>query len=523
MGTDKSFIPADLDSVKNIGLNTWLPNYKSPLSWPELIDLEDGIKKILNHRIKTDTDVDHAILISYKIFIEYSNFIYGLIAIKRGLNFSSKNTYFHSIKKNGVPQNPIISFPKLKNKTSPIRKKYRVLKKLLLDNKLHLFNPFLKRYYVLTESRSNHTLEYLKEQKKGLIVSKSFYEIYDEKNVKPLEEPSKKVIEETSLLIVDDLNELLVAHYDLQFSESQKNYLREVTNDVLSNSLQVLKAVEIKLKNKKIKLYLGSNNSFMSRILSVVIRKNGGEVHGFSHGEPLVYNWDKISWMELSLNNYFYEYTPSLAQELKRAVENNYSFHNKAVIRSFDSSLFTEFYKSNVVQEKNTPSKKVMLIGNAYKETGISSVTAPYAIMQLQIEMEILSKLKELSITVMYKKHPGGYFSKTNLPFSGDDQISIIEQPFEMSIQDADVFIFYYTRTTTFGHALASKKKIIVIDMGVEVIPEEILNTLKKQCYFIRATLDAGNRYSIDKRELENCLHSKGKEAAFYKTYLKSE
>ncbi|MDB2495123.1 hypothetical protein N9X07_02930 [Flavobacteriaceae bacterium] len=519
----KQDIPSDLEGISKVDIEKWNENFNLPFKWSELIEIEDKAKSILNKHIKSNKEYYKIILISYKIFIEHSNFIYALLLSEKSASISKNNTYLYEIKNNGIPAKPIIDFPKLVDHSIGLKKKYRFLKRIILDNKFKLLNPFSKKSYLLTESRSYHTIEYLKKENKGIISPFSFFDIYNVKNLQNLSEKEKNEILALSSSIIHDLQGLSTRDYQLVFSKKQIEYLKSATFNVFSKSLITLNAVKKELNNKKIKLYLGSNNSFISRIISVAIRDNGGEIVGFSHGEPLIYDWDKTSWMELSLNDAYYEYTKPLADQLKKIHSSKFKFHNKVKIKSFNSDLFKKYY-NRIEEGKNCNSpQKVMLIGNAYKEARISSVTAPYGIMQLQIEMEIINKLKEVGSKIIYKKHPGGYFSTLEMPFSKDKTIKVVDAPFETSFKEADVLIFYYTRTTTFGHALASKKKIIVVDTGVEVFPTDVLNTLKKQCFFIKAEIDSKNRFSLIEKDLQDAINDDSKKDVYFEEYLSNK
>ena len=517
---NKKHSPSDIEGVKLKDLDEWFQDFNWPLNWNELIQIEDKVKNVLNKKIETEDKYYEIILISYKIFIEYSNFIYALLIIEKGnnLKFSKTNEYFYNIKENQVPQIPIISFPELKKSSTYLRKKYRTYKKILQDNKFNIFKPFLKKTYFFVESRSPHTINFLKKKKK-FISPISFFDIYDDSNVVELSDNDKNNLDEISRLIVEDLK-IVIKEYDISFTEKQNNYLRGVTYDVFYKSLQALNSVKVGLKKKRIELYMGSNNSFLSRIMSVAIRNNGGKIHGFSHGEPLIYNWDKISWMELSLNTNYYEYTEKLSEELKKVHAGNFQYRNQVKIESFNSDVFTKFHEQATNRSINDSCKKVMLIGNAYRETGMTSVTSPPGVIQLQIEMEIINKLKEIGYSVLYKKHPGGYFENRKLPFS--EYVEIIDAPFEATYQSADVLIFYYTRTTTFGYALSSDKHVVVIDSGIEEIKEETLKLIEKQCSYFKANYNNSNKFCIEEKKLKEALEIKKTNKVYYKEYLSS-
>ena len=159
-----------------------------------------------------------------------------------------------------------------------------------------------------------------------------------------------------------------------------------------------------------------------------------------------------------------------------------------------------------------------MLIGNAYRNTGMSSVTAPYGVVQLQIELEIISKLQELEYSVIYKKHPGGYYANKKLPFNND--VEVIESPFESIFHIADILFFYYTRTTTFGYALSSNKPIVVINSLNEEIEEESKELLQNQCSFLMANYNKNNRFYIDINQLRDVLNENKNNSDYFSKYL---
>ena len=71
-----SFIPLDIESIFSLGIEKWYNEFSFPIKWQEFLNIEDDIKKVLNNHIKKYEQVSDIIIINYKIFIEYSNFIF---------------------------------------------------------------------------------------------------------------------------------------------------------------------------------------------------------------------------------------------------------------------------------------------------------------------------------------------------------------------------------------------------------------------------------------------------------------
>jgi hypothetical protein len=200
--------------------------------------------------------------------------------------------------------------------------------------------------------------------------------------------------------------------------------------------------------------------------MSVAIRSAGGKVYGFTHGEPMIYDNDYKSWIDLSLNDYYFEYTDLLRDELKKVIKKYPPLNNNnCKIKSLKLSKFDNmFMQRDITSGKDF--KKVMLIGNAYKNFRLSSVTAMPLPLQLYTELTIIDKLKNLNYDVIYKAHPEGYFRNKEITFLPKD-VFLNKGRFEDQMNDVDVFCFYYTGSTTLYSALLSEKEIIYFDYKI--------------------------------------------------------
>ena len=466
--------PIDIESILEYGKDKWFEEFDWPISWQEFLDIEDSCKKVLNNHIDKYPEYADIILINYKVFIEYSNLIYALFVLKNSKYepmISKENTYFHRLFHNGVPDKPLINFPSLTSKKHII-----FLKKVKFFFTWNNIRTLFKKKYkkIFLESYNRLGLKFLTE--KGYNVKAiSFFDFYD-KHDRDIGEEEKNRLNDIISSIIDGIINI-GDDYQIQISDVQREFLHNTTFNLFSESFKVLKQVEKRMKHEKIELYIGANNNCFSRIMSVAIRRNGGKIYGFTHGEPMIYNWDKISWMELSLNDYYYEYTDLLKTELKKTTKEYPPLNNnECKIKSMELSGFDKMFNKNehVINKEN---KKVMLIGNFFREQSYSAVTAIFAPLQLFTELSIIMDLKNDGYEVIYKIHPEHPdLSKVIMAFP--DNVEIESERFEKVIDSVDAFVFYYTGTSTFGPALLSKKRVIYMNKNISNITELLLTKL---------------------------------------------
>jgi hypothetical protein len=502
----KNYTPIDIESILGYGIDRWYEEFDWPISWQEFLDIENKCKKVLNDHIEKYPDFADLILINYKVFIEYSNLIYALYVLKNIKNeplISKGNPYFYNLFHNGLPDKPIINFPNLDKEHSILKKYIRFLKLFLKDNKFHFPKFFSPKKYIFKESRSGNTLKYLQRNYLGSIYSLSFFDIYEKGLDVEMDGNQKNKLLLLVSSIANGINDV-AKDYRLKLTDMQRSFLKKTTRELFTKSYMALVNIQAGLKNKKYELFIGANNCHFSRIVSVAIRNAGGHIHGFTHGEPIVYDWDKISWMELSLNDYFYEYNEYVANRQREVNRNNLQFRNQSCqIKSINLPQYENFFSLKTHSNKRL--KKIMLIGNFFLDYGYSEVGAPFSVIQLYIEQTLIRELQSIDCDVIYKIHPENIIMQEHAKsFFVDTEISA--KRFEDVSDIPDAFLFYYTRTTVFGQALATEKPIIVVDAGWESIENDLDVLLKKRCQFVSSNFNNKNALEIDKDELVKAL-----------------
>jgi len=482
--------PIDIESVLSIGVKNWYESFEWPISWGNFIEIENKVKSILDNQIKTNPEFADIIVVNYKLYIEFTNYFTALllkVTVGEKAKYSDNNTYYKSVFEEGIPL-PFVKFPKIDSHKKTIKSRLRKLKKYLEDNKFSVPKVWKPSVYIFNESRSNLTLEHLRNKYIGRFYPLSFFDYYKANDVKQIDDITSNKINILVKIISEDLYKCIEL-MGVVLTVHQKEFVFNHIFDLYTKTYKTLQVVKKNIGNKKIKLFIGSNNNYFSRIISVAIRNNGGEIHGFKHGEPINYEYDLVSWLDLSLSDYFYEPTDRNSEMLKNIAKKFPPLNaNECTIKSMKNNRYDTILNNLKIQTKDYIST-VMIIGNCFRHTSFSSATAVFPTMQLYIELYIINKLKSQGYKVIYKMHPENL--DTRIGFVKDfsvfkalfpDDVEINSDSFESSEQEVDAYAFYYTATSTFLTAMASKKSILLFDIKLREYPKEMLDILTSRC-----------------------------------------
>ena len=519
----------DITSILKDDILTMSKKNVTPVSWSEFINIESEVKILLNSIINENINnkpISDLLLINYKVFIELSNLIFNQIAICQSnldVVYDSESIYYKGFDQQGIPGRSIINSvdivkPKLKKR---IKNKLKWIKLFLKLNKLTDIFYFSKIDYMLFESDSQYTLEHLKNRN-SLKIPINLTQIINRK------EGKRKVSEEDmnysnflTKLIKNRFNELLTK-YHIDQSDEMSIYIERFLKAVFENSLFYSGIFDEYLKNKKpLNLFIGSNNNMLLRSFSVLVRKYGGRVSAFTHGEPLVYDWDKITWMELTLADEYFDYTPGLSNSLKKMIKlNPPANNNKIKISSFNTSYFKNTYEN--IKNTSSASNSVMFVTNEFVREGqLSQVSSFPNSIQFDFETRLMTHLSKKFDKVYYKKHPGGILKKEQTRFFPKNVI-IVDKPFETVLNLSNNIIFGHSRTTAIGSVLATNKKVVLFNGQWEKMESDIFETLKKQIFILKYS-EVDHRLMINFDDLDKILLSdESKDLSFYNNYLKA-
>ncbi len=511
--------PVDIESVGNFGYTHWTDSFQWPVSYSWILDAEMQIKSALTGLIGECDELEADLLvINYKLFLKYLRLLHCLkieqwiYESNLTLSCAIDSVAFGGIKYQGFPRLPIMSvaMPEHLNQGHRIEHKLRIAKRSLRANKgfLQKCRGIVgKTTHFVSSAMSEVMAEYLKTKCNNSIAVKGRHEWYA---VSQLESLTLREKEQISLLA-----EKLIARIKPIFEEQniflnkeQGRYLFESTKNLFYSSMSHLKTLKRSIqKTAPNSIILGSGGNLFNRMLSVAARSFGVNVIGFIHGEPIIYDWDKYGFLELSTVDTFLTYTNESANILRGVLDRFPPLNdNRVKIEGAETHIFQRIWVSE--RQKTIPRriKTVMLVPSAFaKNSMVGQGLAFPELTQLDWEIRIINALKKTGCKIIYKTHPDGKLGGQIDPKIFGN-ITVVNGRFEDLLDSADAFVFYHTRSTTLGTALCTNKPIIYIDGGWEKWLPEMREPFARRCHIVPARFDERNRLVFDEEELREAV-----------------
>ena len=153
---------------------------------------------------------------------------------------------------------------------------------------------------------------------------------------------------------------------------------------------------------------------------------------------------------------------------------------------------------------------KIMYIAPFYCNGSVFYSVMMPDIVLMDWQLRLLNFLSEnRDYKILIKQHPESIIRMPQY-FFDNFRLKDISGSFESVYKKADILLFDYPLTTTFGYAFTTKKPIIFIDFGFhQLLPKE-REMLNKRCYVIDGKFLIDNRAETDwndlKLGLEKCF-----------------
>ena len=492
--------PFTVNDLNKIDSTDILESTKWPISWHHYLSLESKTLKIFDDEIFCNNSFSTNLSINYKLYIEAMNVFFFLIFKDwfKNNNIPTMTTSNHLLLgQTNFEYNNRLNIQLQKFKSSNSASNYiRRIRIACLSNSFQL-KSIIKKHtgYITNLSAGDFTYEYVKHINEGInpLLLEDWFS-----NQSLISYNQKLNISAYVDSLIGKLLELIDC-YELKNSDINigREYLREIyfTNFLYTDQCLNANRLRNQLKIKKSNLFLASNNNFFTRLLASLFLLDDNKVYTFSHGEPILYNWTKLRWMELDLATDYIEYSQGLTDILNKKKYLNI-FNQKVAIKS---GGFTKFQKDKKIFSKNinvTRIENVMVIGNTFHDINLSSVTPYHCSYHITLELKIFKAIISSGLNITYKAHPGSKF--INYKLFERLNVKIERSKLELIIGNYDAIIFYYTKTTTFGLALCTKIPIIIYDLGLEDINADIKRDLEKRCVIIPSHTNDNNIYKID-------------------------
>ena len=239
-------------------------------------------------------------------------------------------------------------------------------------------------------------------------------------------------------------------------------------------------------------IWIGSSGYYPARLIAQEVRRRGGSVTGFEHGwgaavEDII---EPLAFGELGYADHYVAAT-DLSAELFR----------KSPALNIAPPGCGEIFES--VPQSPRPAEEPFTLRNKDRHNIVYAPTIISGFRQisppnlpdpvyLDWQFRVCEAFRELSVDFCCRPHPEGFYRGQPHPLAAIDAASPI--PFERLMPKADIFVFDWRQSTTFGRALCSNKPIILFNTGVTPFTAEIDRSIRERCTVLDIQYDEENR-----------------------------
>jgi hypothetical protein len=156
---------------------------------------------------------------------------------------------------------------------------------------------------------------------------------------------------------------------------------------------------------------------------------------------------------------------------------------------------------------KTLKQKTVMIMGYPYNSSRYTDERGMFFLSKVDLEKRLIQQISKLGFRVIYKGHPD---RKKEIEGVFDDIADEIDfSAFETSFTKADIIVFSYVSTTTFGYAIQTDKKILLICDKDNKVNKNQWKVLEKRVLLVRSSVDNNLKICYDVSELKEKIIGK--------------
>ena len=280
-------------------------------------------------------------------------------------------------------------------------------------------------------------------------------------------------------------------------------------------------------------LWTGTGGNIWARILRHAIRRIGGRVTGHDHGTGagLLQSTALTGIIAFESCDVFVTFTESRVSALREGLHKDLLIPSQApdiisVPTCKRTGLPTKYQNllqfSSKSHSRTLKDRRLMYISTLYDGERMHGIPPLPDLVAVDWQARLLDRLSKWGYEILHKPHPEGA-SRPPAGFAKQFGVKMLTQPFEQVMSLADVFLFDFPLSTTFGVALISETPMVLIDFGLVDWVPEAYDKLKRRCRIVRGWFDEANRAQVDWNELRVAIEESGDlmDSSFLETYLK--
>ena len=278
-------------------------------------------------------------------------------------------------------------------------------------------------------------------------------------------------------------------------------------------------------------LWRGSGGNLAAGLIASEVLRRGGDVTGFDHvtGRGLERNIEYTALLELVFANRFVTATPEAAAHLKRLNPGQllHPRHTCEITGGRGYPRVRALDLTGRARRAQGARRRVTYASPMFRGWGQATPPTTADPVQLDWELRLVETLQTMPLELTCRPHPEGRFEGRRHPLAAVGNVS--DQLFESLLDETDVFLFDWFRSSTFWTALCTDRPIVLIELGYSYLDhfftEEIREPIQERVRFVRAYHDDRNRLIVDREELAETILSapESVDASFFQRFLIGE
>jgi hypothetical protein len=290
-------------------------------------------------------------------------------------------------------------------------------------------------------------------------------------------------------------------------SSGLRDYVRTLSRRFLASGAHDYQAVARLWRGRApCALWSGTGGSYWVRIARAVAREQSGttETVGFQHGATTsVFRHADLYYVEGLFATRFVTYTEAAA-DLLRAKMTVWPFGLPPLTVSCHARGDSHI-RHLVRDQQRRPSpvgvRTVMYVPTVFRgEKQCPETMLLDDAVYLDWQRRLIAILADGGLKVLVKPHPQGMLGSRHRRYA--ERCEFRYEKFEEVWEEADAFVFDYSGTTAFWHAMCTKKPVVWVDHGMHPWEPAPYDHVQTRCRLVKATFDGHNRLDVDEDAL---------------------
>ncbi|MBF0298300.1 MAG: hypothetical protein HQK51_06245 [Oligoflexia bacterium] len=525
MSAEEKIFIFDYYSLEGSDLDKWLDNFFWPVSRDTTTQISlDFFRKhcdLINY-YKHHTFESDCLLIALgitKSLIEVTNYSY-LIKILEKKGYSIK----YNKKLRLIPM--LLGDRELSFYPDKIfRDKNNTLNLIKLFVKSVIYNFNNKRYFFFSHFSKNKRLfafenanvidrNFTKNNEKWVrLTNLCEWGLSTTDNHESLGDKEKKIFQEFANSYLDFIILYTHSKFDLELSKDLIEKIYTYIIQTLSNISIMYKRIIKKIEDKKVGSILTSTAGKTEiRMISLAIKRLGGEVVGFPHGFYIShYSSPRYSFHELATVDKFVSYTSSskLLMERNKNINPIPRDNNVTILQDNSDTLLQRWNKW-----KNRPLatkiNTIMVLELIFVPEG-AGFYVPSTMVNYHLYYNLCKTMTSWGFKVIFKKRPKSLGWDGFNIFKKMPNVEIVDTNFEDDsiIEMADAFMIQYAMSSTLYWTMCTNKTVIYLDGGWEPWFNDVYESMAKRCRVLPVKYDINNKPTFSKPDLFKILNKK--------------